>query len=406
MLRVREVVFKMKKVYLDHAATTPVDPRVVEAMLPYFSEKYGNPSSLHEWGREAREAVESSRKLIAKKMGVKPEEIYFTSGGTESDNLAIKGTAFANKGNHLITTKIEHSAVLRTVQWMQTRGYKATFLGVDKFGLLAPERVRKAINGFGKKTFLVSVMYANNEIGTIEPIPEIASICKDKGVLFHTDAVQAFGKIPLDLKNVDLMSASSHKIYGPKGVGLIYVKEGTKIQSIQQGGNHERGLRSSTENVPGIVGFAKAVELVYNQMSEEIKRETRLRDKLIKQLLEIPDTSLNGHPQQRLPNNVNITFNYIEGEALLLLLDKKGIAASTGSACSSHSLKPSHVIMAINEERDLTDCGLTVEEKAHGSLRLTLGKSTTEEDINYTVEAIKEAVEKLRKISPLAKKKK
>ncbi|MFH0986587.1 MAG: IscS subfamily cysteine desulfurase [Candidatus Micrarchaeota archaeon] len=392
-----------KRYYFDHSATTAADPEVVKAMMPYFSDKFGNASSLHSFGREAKEALEKSRETTAKLLGVKPSEIYFTSGGTESDNLAVKGAAYSGRGNHLITSKIEHPAVTKPMEWLSNNGFKVTFLGVDEFGILNPEKVKKAMGGFGKKTALVSVMYANNEIGTIEPISEIAQVCRKQNVLFHTDAVQAFGKVPINFSEIDMLSASSHKIYGPKGVGLLYIKDGVKIQPVTQGGGHESGIRSGTENVAGIVGFAKAIELAYKDMEKESEREKKLRDRLIKGLLAVPETFLNGHKGLRLANNVNITFGRIEGESLVLMLDQKGIAASTGSACSSHSLKPSHVIMAINEEKDLADCSLSVEEKAHGSLRLTLGKNTTEKDIDYVLSVVPEIVGQLRKMSPLKK---
>ncbi len=378
----------MKKIYLDYAATTPVDPEVLEAMKPYFSQKFGNASSLHEWGREASKALEDSREKIAELIKVEPGEICFTSGGTESNNIAIKGVAFANKekGKHIITSSIEHHAVLNVCKWLESQGFEVTYLPVDKDGLVDPTDLEKAIRD---DTILVSIMHANNEIGTIQDLRELSRITHEKGVYFHTDAVQSFGKIPINLEFVDLMSVSGHKIYGPKGAGFLYVREGVKITPLFHGGGHERGLRSSTENIPGIVGLAKAAEISFEKMEEESKREEKLRDELIKKVLEIPDSWLNGHAEKRLPNNANFGFDFIEGEALVMLLDEKGVAASTGSACSSHELKPSHVLTAV---------GLP-PEKAHGSLRITIGRHTKQEDIEYTERAIKESVENLRKLS-------
>lgn len=383
---------------MDHAATTPLDKEVLEAMKPYFSEKFGNASSLHEFGREAKEALEESREKVAKVIGAEREEIYFTSGGTESDNLAIKGVTFKNKGkgkNHLITSKIEHHAVLHPCEYLEKNGFKVTYLPVDEFGLINLDNIENSIK---KETSLISIMHANNEIGTIEPLKEIGKIVQEKGkgeVYFHTDAVQTIGKIPVNVNdlNVDLLSISAHKLYGPKGVGVLYVRKGTPIETILHGGGHERNLRSGTENVSGIVGLGKAIELAEKRMKEgENERLKKLRDKIIKGVLEeIPETRLNGHPKLRLPNNVNFSFSKIEGEALLLRLDKFGIAASTGSACSSKSLEPSHVLIAI---------GLTPEE-AHGSLRLTLGKDNTDEDINYLLGVLPKVVQELREISPL-----
>jgi len=385
----------MKKIYLDHGATTPVDKEVVKAMLPYLIEKFGNASSIHSYGQETKEALEKSREIVAKKLGAKPNEIIFTSGGSESDNLAIKGVAHAyrNKGNHIITSDIEHPAVLGTCKSLAEEGFEITYLKVDNEGFVKPDDVEKAIT---KKTILVSIMHANNEIGTIEPIEEIGKICKSKGVLFHTDAVQSFTKVPIDVNkmNIDLLSISAHKIHGPKGVGALYIREGTKIKKMIDGGHHEFDMRAGTENIPGIVGFAKAVELVNDN---QIKYMTKLRDKLIKELLRIPDTKLNGpsgkNLDRRLCNNVNISFKYAEGESILLRLDDKGIAVSTGSACSSRSLKPSHVLLAI---------GLK-PETAHGSIRFTLGRENTMQEINYTIKTTKEVVEELRKLSPFGK---
>ena len=384
----------MKRIYLDHAATTPVAAEVLESMKPYFSEKFGNASSLHSFGQEARDAVENSRKTAAQFIGARPNEIIFTSGGTESDNLAIKGVAFANKnkGNHIITSKIEHHAIHEPCEWLAKQGFKITYLGVDNNGLVNPIDVEKAIT---KETILVSIMHANNEIGTIEPIEEIGKICKKHKVYFHTDAVQTFGKIPIDVKkmNIDLLSASSHKLYGPKGIGLIYINQDVKIEPVQHGGGHESGMRSGTENVPGIVGFARAIEIAKQKMKAEADREIRLREKLINELLKIPGSQLNGHKTQRLPNNCNFSFKGVEGEALLIRLNEKSIAVSTGSACSTKSLEPSHVLTAI---------GLT-HEQAHGSLRLTLGKDNSEQDVDYAIEQIKNIINSLRKISPFGK---
>ncbi len=378
------------KVYLDNGATTPVAEEVLEAMLPYLKEKYGNASSLHVWGREAREAVEKAREIIARKLNVSPNEVIFTSGGTESNNFALKGIAFANKdkGKHIITQKTEHPCVLQTCKWLESIGFEVTYLDVDKYGMVSPESVANAIR---KDTILVSIMHANNEIGTIQPVEKIAKICKEHEIYFHTDACQSFTKEPLDAEKigVDLITVSSHKIYGPKGVGALIVREGVKITPLMHGGGHEFGKRSGTENVPGIVGFGKAVEIAKEEHAKHMKK---LRDMMITQVLEeIPKVKLNGHPEKRLCNNANFTFYGIEGEALLMRLDAHGIACSTGSACSSHKLQPSHVLLAI---------GLKPEE-AHGSLRLTVGRQNTEEEIEYTINALKEEVEALRKLSGL-----
>ncbi len=378
------------KVYLDNGATTPIAEEVLETMLPYLKEKYGNASSLHAWGREAREAVEKAREIIARKLNVSPNEVIFTSGGTESNNFALKGIAFANKdkGKHIITQKTEHPCVLQTCKWLESIGFEVTYLDVDEYGMVSPESVANAMR---KDTILVSIMHANNEIGTIQPVEEIAKICKEHEVYFHTDACQSFTKEPLDAEKigVDLITVSSHKIYGPKGVGALIVREGVKITPLMHGGGHEFGKRSGTENVPGIVGFGKAVEIA---KEEHVKHMKKLRDMLITQVLnEIHKVKLNGHPEKRLCNNANFTFYGIEGEALLMRLDARGIACSTGSACSSHKLQPSHVLLAI---------GLKPEE-AHGSLRLTIGRQNTEEEIEYTIDALKEEVEALRKLSGL-----
>jgi cysteine desulfurase len=377
------------KVYLDYAATTPLDSRVLKAMMPYFDKKFGNTMSLHSFGREAKQALEESRETVAKFMNVKPEEIFFTGSATESDNLALKGIAFANKekGKHIITSAIEHHAILDTTKWLEKQGFEISYLPVDKYGFV---NINELENSIRKDTVLVSIMHANNEIGTIEPIEEIGKLCKEKGILFHTDAVQTFGKIPIDARNIDLLSISAHKFYGPKGVGALFVREGTKIEPLLHGGGHESGLRSSTVNVPGIVGLAEAVRLRKKEMRPEAKKLTKLRDYLIKNVLKIENSHLNGHPIKRLPNNANFWFAFIEGEALVIQLDSYGIATSTGSACSSATLEPSHVLMAI---------GLKHEE-AHGSLRLSLGKETTKAEIDYTIKVLPKAVKDLRRLSP------
>jgi len=387
-------MIKQKRIYMDHAASTPVREEVLKVMMPYFSEKFGNASSLHAFGREARDAIEEARAKIAKLINAEPQEIIFTSGGTESDNTAIKEITFSNrdKGNHIITSKIEHDAVMQSCKLLEKMGFKVTYLNVDKNGIVNPKDVEKAIT---KQTILVSIMNANNEIGTIQPIAEIGKICKAKGIYFHTDAVQTFCKLPVDVKamNIDLLSASAHKIYGPKGVGFLYVRKGTHIGPLLHGGGHEFGLRSGTENVAGIVGFAAAAELAHAEMTSENSRLKKLRDNLIKGILKIEDSILNGHATLRLANNVNVSFARIEGEAIVLHLDKHGIAASTGSACSSKSLEPSHVLLAL---------GLT-HMQAHGSLRLTLGKENTEKDIKHALSILPKIVEDLRKISPFKK---
>lgn len=375
------------RVYLDNGATTKTDPAVVKAMLPHFTESYGNAFSLHDYGQEAAKALDESRKVIAEYLRADPEEIIFTSGGTESDNLAIKGVAFAGreKGNHIITSRIEHPAVLRTCEALKKHGFEVTYLGVDKEGFIDTDELEKAIT---PKTILVSVMHANNEIGTIEPVEEIGKMCKEKGILFHTDAVQSFTKVPIDVTKLDadLISFSSHKIHGPKGVGALFVRRGTNIRPISDGGGQEFKLRSGTENVSGIVGFSKAVELADNSHCAQM---AKLRDRLTDGLLNIKDTRLNGPRKQRLCNNANVSFHFVEGEALLMHLNDMGIAVSTGSACSTKSLKPSHVLTAIGLKPEI----------AHGSIRFTLSKFTTEEDIDYTIDSVKKAVEKLRGIS-------
>jgi cysteine desulfurase len=382
------------RVYMDYAATAPVDPRVFKAMKPYFSEKYGNSVSLHKQGREAKEALQESRKTIATMMNAKPNELIFMSSATESTNMALKGIAFANrkKGKHIVTSKIEHHCVLEPARWLEKQGFEITRLPVDKFGFIDTNQLEKAIR---KDTILVSIMHANNEIGTIQDIEKIGKICKEKDVYFHSDAAQSFGKIPIDAKkmNIDLLSISSHKMYGPKGVGGLYIKKGTKIDPLLHGGGHEFRKRSSTVNVAGIVGFAEATRIQKKEMASDAKNQTALRDKLINELLKIEDAHLTGHPTKRLPNNASFWFAYIEGESLLMQLDINGVSASTGSACSSDSLEASHVLLAI---------GLKPQE-AHGSLRLSLGKYTTNEDIDYVLEVAPKSVERLRQISPFKK---
>jgi cysteine desulfurase len=379
------------RIYLDNAATTKADNEVVKAMLPFLTDKYGNASSMHSFGQEANAALEASRKIIAHSINASPEEIIFTSGGTESENLALRGTAYANKdkGNHIITSRIEHPAVLNTCKALEKEGFKVTYLDVDKFGLIDPKELEKVIT---KNTIIVSIMHANNEIGTIQDIDAIGSLCKKKGVYFHTDAVQSYTKVPINTKKtaVDLISMSSHKLHGPKGVGALYVRKGTRIVPIATGGAHERKLRPGTENVSGIVGFAKAVDIV---KEDDNKRMLKLRDRLIKELLKIPHTNLNGHPSLRLCNNVSVSFHFIEGESLLMHLDAKGIAVSTGSACSSHELKASHVLLAIGLKHEI----------AHGTIRFSLSKYNTEKEIDHTIKSVKEVVKELRKISPLTK---
>jgi cysteine desulfurase len=388
----------MRKVYVDNAATTQVDREVIDAMIPYFDNKYGNASSIHSFGREAYEGMENARKQVAQLVNASPKEIFFTSGGTESDNTAIKGVALKSKdkGRHIITSRIEHPAVLETCQYLESVGFKVTYLPVDRFGKVSLESLSKSIT---KETLLVTVMHANNEIGTIEPIREIGEIAHEHGVIFHTDAVQTAGKIPIDLNKMeaDLISISAHKIYGPKGVGALFKREGVTIETLMQGGGHERGLRSGTENVAGIVGMGKASYLANTRMEDDARRITDLRNEIIKKVLtEIEESYLNGHPTDRLPNNAHFRFSGIEGESLLLSLDEKGIAASTGSACSSKKLMPSHVLMAI---------GLN-EVQAHGSLRISLGRDNTNEDIDYVCDSLGVTIQRLREISPLWKREK
>lgn len=381
-------------IYLDNAATTKTAPEVVEAMLPYFGELYGNPSSIYEIAGKSKTAVNRARAQIAEVLGTKPENIYFTAGGTEADNWALVAAfeALKAKGNHIITTKIEHHAILHTCQYLEKeRGARVTYLDVDENGIVKLEELEKAIT---PETILISVMFANNEIGTIQPIREIGMLAREHNILFHTDAVQAFG--PLDIQvdelNIDMLSASGHKINGPKGIGFLYIRKGVKIRSFIHGGAQERKRRAGTENVPGIVGLGMAARLAAQNRAEQNDRETKLRDYMIGRLLEeVPHCRLNGDPVRRLPNNVNISFQFIEGESLLIMLDMEGIAASSGSACTSGSLDPSHVLLAIGLPHEI----------AHGSLRMTLGKDTTREEIDFTVEKIKGIVERLRSMSPL-----
>jgi len=387
----------LRKVYMDYGAGMPLDSRVFEAMKPYFFEDYGNPSSSHSYGNVARTAVEASREKVAQLVAAeKPQEIIFTSGGTESNNLAIKGVAYRNreKGNHIITTAIEHISVINICKFLQKQGFEVTYVPVDKQGVVDIEKLKEAVND---KTILISVMYANGEIGTIQPISEIGKLAQENKVIFHVDAVAAAGKVPINVKeeNIDLLSISSNDMYGPKGVGALYIKKGTKIQPIIQGGGQENGLRSGTENIPGIVGMGKAVELAQKEMESEGKRLAGLRDKLIKGVLDkIDDSFLNGHPTERLPNNANLRFSYIEGESLILGLDMNGIQVSSGSACTSKTLEPSHVLLAI---------GLAHEE-AHGSLVFTMGKQNSDEDVNYVLEMLPDVVKRLRALSPLTPK--
>lgn len=382
-----------RQVYLDHAATTPTHPEVVDAMLPFFSEKFGNPSSLYSRAREARKAVEEARIKVATALGASPEEIYFTSGGTESDNWAIKGIAAAHqkKGNHIITSSIEHHAVIDPCRHLEKQGFSVTYLPVDEYGRVDPAAVAAAIT---PETILISVMTANNEIGTIQPIAEIGKIAREHDIFFHTDAVQAIGAIPIDVDalSVDLLSLSAHKFYGPKGIGALYIRKGTRAETLMHGGGQERRRRAGTENVPGIVGLGEAIEHAVTDLEGRTRRIAAMRDRLIAGILDtIPKSRLNGHPTQRLANNVNIAFRYVEGESILLMLDYFGIAASTGSACTSATLDPSHVLLA---------CGLPAEH-AHGSLRLTLGEENTEEDIDYVLEVLPGIIERLRSMSPL-----
>jgi len=380
-------------IYLDHAATTPVDPAVVNAMIPYFTEKYGNPSSIYSIAREARKAMDWARDTVAEVLGASPAEIIFTGCGTESDNLALKGVAFAHRhrGNHIITTQVEHHAILHTAEYLEKRfGFRVTYLPVDQYGIVSLEALEKALT---PDTILVSIMYANNEVGTIQPIPEIARILKGRNVIFHTDAVQAGGSLDLnvDRLGVDMLSLSGHKFYGPKGVGVLYVRKGTSYWPQQQGGGQERGRRAGTENTAGIVGLATALKLAYDHLEENNAHAAKLRDKLIEGISRIPGSYLTGHPTNRLPNSATFVFEFVEGESILLSLDMLGIGASSGSACTSASLEPSHVLKAM---------GVPIE-RAHGSLRLTTGRDNTEEDIDYVLEVLPGIIERLRAMSPL-----
>ncbi len=384
----------MKNVYMDYSATTYVKPEVLEEMMPYFTEKFGNPSSFYGISRETKRAIDTAREKVAKGLNCLPDEVYFTGGGSEADNWAIKGIASAhkNKGNHIITTKIEHHAVLHTCQYLEKNGFEVTYLDVDSEGFINLDDLKNAITD---KTILVSIMFANNEIGTIQPVKEIGEICKEKKVFFHTDAVQAVGNVPIDVKemNIDMLSLAGHKIYGPKGIGVLYIKKGIKIDNLIHGGAQEKNRRAGTENIAGIVGLGKAMELATCNIEEHMEKMTALRDRLIDGLLKIPYTNLNGQPrgEKRLPGNVNVRFRFIEGESILLSLDFKGVCASSGSACTSGSLDPSHVLLAIGLPHEL----------AHGSLRLTLGAGSTEEDVDYVLEVTPPIIERLRNMSPL-----
>ncbi len=382
----------MRKVYFDHSATTPVDPQVVEAMLPFLNEKFGNPSSIHSFGREVKVALEEARETVADFCNARAANIYFTSGGTESDNIAIKGVAYElkKKGKHIVTSKVEHHAVLHTCEYLEKEGFEVTYVSPDKYGMIHPEAVEEAIRD---DTILITIMHANNEVGTINPIEKIGEIARSKGALFHTDMVQSFGKIPIDLSKlpIDLMTMSGHKIYGPKGVGVLYVRKGVKLVRLSHGGGHERNRRAGTENIPGIIGMAKAIELRKGSMNDDIYVR-KLRDKFYEKITKsIPRVFLNGHPKKRLAGHLNLSFQGIEGEALLLTLDLKGVAASSGSACTSGSLDPSHVLSAMGLKPEL----------AQSSIRFTLGKDNTEEDVNYTVEILPEIVKRLRSMSAL-----
>lgn len=383
----------MRRVYFDHSATTPVDPAVAEEMYRYINTTFGNPSSVHYYGREARKAVENAREKLAKAIGARPEEIVFTSGGTESDIMAIKGVAYANRkrGNHIITSAIEHHAVLDNCKALEKEGFTLTILPVDEYGMVSPASVAEAIN---EKTILITIMHANNEVGTIQPIKEIGQLAREKGILFHTDAVQSFGKIPVNVDElmVDFLSISGHKIYAPKGIGALYIRKGVRWLPIDLGGGQERRRRPGTENVPGIAALGKAAEIAVNKLGDEAKRLTVLRDKIINHVLsQYSDVRLNGHPVQRLPNHISFCFEFIEGESLLLSLDLHGVAASSGSACTSGSLEPSHVLLAMGIPHEI----------AHGSLRLTLGQDNNEEDVDYFFEVLPPIIKRLRDMSPL-----
>lgn len=383
-------------VYMDHAATTYVKKEVLEAMLPYFTENFGNPSSVYTFARKSKRAIEDAREKVAKALNALPDEIFFTGGGSEADNWAIKGVAFANKdrGNHIITTKIEHHAVLHACEYLEKHGFEVTYLDVDEYGMVDLDELKKAITD---KTILITIMFANNEIGTIEPIAEIGKIAREKGIIFHTDAVQAIGNVKIDVKemNIDLLSLAAHKFYGPKGVGALYIRKGIKIDNLIHGGGQERRRRAGTENLPGIVGLGKAIELATQDIDGHNEKIKKLRDRLLNGIMKnIPYTKLNGHPEKRLPGNINVSFRFIEGESLLLLLDQLGICASTGSACSSGSLDPSHVLLAIGLPHEI----------AHGSLRLSLGDLNTEEDVDYVLSVLPNIVQRLREMSPLYEK--
>lgn len=382
-----------KLIYLDHAATTAARPEVVSAMLPYFSENFGNPSSVYGFSNPGKEVIAHSRKVIGESLNTEPANIYFTAGGSESDNWALKETAraYSSKGKHIITTKIEHHAILHTCEFLEKEGFEVTYVGVDEQGIIRMDELKAAVR---PDTILISVMFANNEIGTIQPIKEIGAIAKEHGILFHTDAVQAYGQIPIDVEdmNIDMLSASGHKLNGPKGIGFLYIRKGIKIRNLIHGGGQERSRRAGTENVPGIAGLGKAVEMAFETMSDREKHERELRDYLIEKVMaEIPYTRLNGHKSNRLPNNVNFSFQFIEGESLLIMLDMAGICASSGSACTSGSLDPSHVLLAIGLPHEI----------AHGSLRLTLGYENTKEEMDYVIDNLKTIVERLRNMSPL-----
>ena len=383
----------MRTVYMDYAATTYVKPEVLEEMLPYFTGKFGNPSSFYEISRITKRAVDKARGQVSKALNCDINEVYFTGGGSEADNWAIKGiaSAYKNKGNHIITTKIEHHALLHSCEFLEKFGYEVTYLDVDKEGFINLEELRNAITD---RTILVSIMFANNEIGTIQPIKEIGEICREKKVLFHTDAVQAVGNVPIDVKemNIDLLSLAGHKVYGPKGIGALYIRKGVRIDNLIHGGAQERNRRAGTENIASIVGIGKAMEIAENNLKEHTEKLTKLRDRLIDGLLKIPYTTLNGpRGEKRLPGNVNVRFQFIEGESILLSLDFKGVCASSGSACTSGSLDPSHVLLSIGVPHEL----------AHGSLRLTLGEDSTEEDVDYVIEVLPPIIQRLRDMSPL-----
>jgi cysteine desulfurase len=382
-----------RRIYLDHNATTPVHPEVLEAMLPYYKDKFGNASSIHSFGRETKVALEESREKVAKFINASPSEIYFTSGGTESDNLAVKGTTFANrkKGKHIVTSKIEHHAVLESCKFLEKEGFQVTYLPVDKYGLVDPDDLKKTLR---ENTILVSIMHANNEVGTIQPIEELCKIAKKRGAYFHTDAVQSVGKMPVDVQklDVDMLSMSGHKIYGPKGVGAIYIKKGTRVTSWSHGGSHERSRRAGTENVPGIVGLAKAVEIAYRDMEEQSQHLKNLTETFYQKLTQtISNVILNGHMEKRIPNTLNLSFKAVEGESIILSLDLKGVAVASGSACTSGTLEPSHVLSAMGISPEI----------AQGAIRFSFGRDNTMEDVDYVVEILPEIVSRLRAMSPL-----